>query len=164
MIKKLLPIWILFFVLLSSVSVFAHSKGSVKICLPEGMENEEISYQREGEEKKKVKVEQDGIATIKNLSEGTYEITIPETENYEFQNMKIQLPMWDEEEHKMKYDITAYPKYNIKENTPETGDSNKLVPYVGFAIISFIFVCIMSCHNHFKCGRMSHEYSRIWRK
>ena len=136
------------------------AEGNVQINLPEGMEGETLKYGKEGETKQEIVVGKENVVNIKNLKKGTYEIEFPETENYVFSSVLFQMPTWDEEEKTMNYDITVNPKYSLKEKAPNTGDENKEIKYICFAIISLIIVVIMSCHNHFKCGRMFGKYSK----
>ena len=76
----------------------------------------------------------------------------------------------------MEYHVTVTPKYirhvpepEIPSETelpepeevtpqpisPKTGDEMKIGNHMIFGMISFTIVLIMSCHNRFKCGRMS---------
>ena len=157
--KKILIM--LFGVLLGGSPMIAlAAEGNVQINLPEGMEGEVVKYGKEGEEKKEVVIGKENSVNIENLENGTYEIEIPETSEYEFSKSLIQVPTWDEEEQSMNYKITVNPKYIQKVKAPDTGDKNKEGLYVGLAVISLIIVAIMTCHNRFKCGRMFGKYSK----
>ena len=123
-----------------------------------------------------VEVSQEGNILVKNLEEGIYQIWVSGNEEFEFAPMLVSVPAWDEKEQKMNYQVTVTPKYNRIEMEPEvtvtteepehverepeilspkTGDKGQTELYIAFGMISFIIVMIISCHNRFKCGRMS---------
>ncbi len=175
MMKKLVPVLMGFIICLCPLSVFAEEIGSIEVSLPKEMAGEEITYQREGEEAKKIEVDENGTVKIEELSEGNYEIHVPETEDYIFVPIQVHVPCWSEEEKQMLYNITIIPKYSVKEkqipvtetpdpvletSTPQTSDINCGIRYVNTGIISFIILVIMSCHNRFNCDTMTGKYSK----
>ncbi len=161
---------ILFCILLClwQLSVLAAEKGSIEIRLPQDMRNKNITVIQEGGEAKRVTADENGVAKLENLTEGIYRIEVPDTENYVFVQAEVSIPHWSEEEHRMLYEITVIPKYSIKEKTvqgkgiasPLTADLNHNITYIGVGIISLIILCIMSCHNRFKCDTMTGKYSK----
>lgn len=160
---------ILFCILLClcQLPVLAAEKGSIEVRLPQDMENEIITFIHEGGETKRVAADEQGVAKIENLTEGIYRIDVPETENYAFEQAEVSIPHWSEEEHRMLYEITVIPKYSIRGKkisdkgitSPLTGDLNHNITYISVGIISLIILCIMSCHNRFKCDTMTDKYS-----
>lgn len=175
--KKLLPILIALLAGLYAFPVFA-AEGSIQITLPEELKGIYVYYTEEGEDSRTVIVDEKGIASITGLKEGMYQIEIPNGLGYEFNPISVHVPSWSEEEQKMLYDISVIPKYihNVeppkeepkeppkeeppKTESPRTGDESNERIYIGLGIISLIIVAIMTCHNRFKCGRMTQKYSR----
>lgn len=175
MMKKLVPVLMGFIICLCPLSVFAEEMGSIEVSLPKELAGEEIIYQREGDDTKKIEVDENGTVKIEELSEGNYKIQIPETEDYDFSPIQVHIPCWSEEEQQMLYDITIIPKYSVKEKhipvpetpeavlettTPQTGDIAHGMNYINAIIISLIIVVIMSCHNRFNCDTMTGKYSK----
>ena len=119
-----------------ATSVFAGG-GIIRVELPKEMEGRTVYYSSAGEELKVV-VGEDGIAEISNLEPGDYNIQIPNTDEYEFQNVEVRIPSWDEEENRMSYDITVQPKYQRNTRTPQTGDEAPIELYMGIGMVSFI--------------------------
>ena len=157
-------VWILAVLVITMLplSVFA-ADNRIQIELPDGMEGEEVQYRNEDEEIKSVKVGVDNMAYLTSLADGTYHIIIPDTDSYIFEPIEVTLPYQMTEKEEPIYDLVICPKYALKaENieTPVTGDNHKTLTYVGIGIISLIIVVIMSCHNRFKCDRMTDKYSR----
>lgn len=175
MMKKLVPVLMGFIICLCPLSVFAEEMGSIEVNLPRELAGEEIIYQREGDDAKKIEVDENGAVKIEELSEGNYKIQIPETEDYIFAPIQVHVPCWSEEEKQMLYDITIIPKYSVKEKpvpatrtpdpaeeptVPNTGDFNHSTKYRNVGIISLIILVIMSCHNRFNCDTMTGKYSK----
>lgn len=122
------------------------AEGSIRIVMPRAMEGQEIFCKQGEEELATATVDSGGRVTFSGLSAGDYVIEIPSTEEYTFEDLKIRLPMWQEEEHQMVFDVEAIPKYtqNItKEMPPSTGDILDGNMYMGLGVISFIIVAIM---------------------
>lgn len=160
MTKKLVLVLMGFLICLCPLSVHAEETGNIDVNLPKEMVGEEIIYQREGEDTKKIIVDMNGTAKIEKLSEGNYEIYIPETEDYAFTPIQVHVPSWSEEEENMLYDITIIPKYSVKEKAPKTSDVHCVMNYINIGIISLIILVIMSCHNHFNCDTITGKYSK----
>lgn len=160
MIKKLVPVLMGFIICLCPLSVIAKETGTIEVSLPIDMAGKEIIYQKKGEEPNKIVVDEKGIVKIGSLSEGNYEIQVPETEDYTFAEIEVHVPSWSGEEKKMLYDITIIPKYSVKEKAPKTSDVNCGMNYITFGIISLTILVIMSCHNRFNCDTMTGKYSK----
>ena len=161
MIKKLAPVLMGLIICICPFSVSAGEIGSIEMTLPKEMAGEKIIYQREEDKLKEIEVDENGVVKIEELSEGNYEIDIPDTEDYNFMPIKVHVPCWSEGEEGMLYDITIVPKYSVKEHqTPRTSDSNQGMNYINIAIISLIILVIMSCHNRFACDTMTGKYSK----
>ena len=161
-IKKGLCILAVLIVNLFPLSAYA-SKSSIRIDLPEGMEGASVEYGLVDGEKKTAKVDEKNEFFITGLKDGSYFIRIPETERYQFQEIKVDVPMIHEDTKQKAYEIIIQPKYKEKVLAVEqiqTGDSAKIGVYTGIGLFSLIIVAIMSCHNRFKCDRMSDKYSR----
>ena len=156
--------WILAVLLLVMVPLpVLAADNTIQIELPKDMGGTSIQYYQEGCETKEIQVNQDGIVSLLGLTDGTYHFLIPETEGYIFEPITVTVPYIETETNEKNYDLVIHPKYRIKpeENQgPETGDNQKSLLYVGIGIISLIIVVIMSCHNRFKCDRMTDKYSR----
>ena len=160
--KKGLFILLVLMVNLFPLSVYA-SESSIQIELPEGMEGECIEYGLVDGEKKQAKVDDKNQFLLTGLSDGTYEIRIPETDTYKFQEITVEVPMIHEDTKQKAYEIIIEPKYKKKivpVVQPKTEDENEMGVYVGIGLFSLIIVVIMSCHNRFKCDRMTDKYSR----
>lgn len=172
MTKKLAPVLVGFLITISPLSVFAEETGSIEVNLPKGMAGEEIIYQKDGQEVGKIQIGENDVVRLEELSDGNYEIQIPETEDYEFSPIQVHIPCWSEEEKQMLYNITIVPKYSIKEKqipipepileltAPRTGDVAYGMHYINAITISLIIVVIMSCHNRFNCDTMTDKYSK----
>lgn len=175
MIQKLTPILIGLLICLCPLPALAAEYGSIEVHLPQEMKGEAIQFIKKGEETETVTVDENGIAKAENLEIGTYEVGIPETEDYTFMPVEVHIPSWSEEEQRMLYDITVIPKYSIKEKpvpvketttpvveitSPLTSDSGNHRVYLSAGIISLIILVIMSCHNRFNCDTMTGKYSK----
>ncbi len=177
--KKYLPIIMLALVCICSMDVSAMS-GSIQITVPQEAQGCVVSYakiaEREELEESRVsewmemninpegrtQIDEEGKATIEDLSEGIYQLQIEGANGYEFTRALVSIPVWDEEQKAMSYEISVFPKYTYKPPetareimVPITGDDSRNVIYIATGIISFIIVVIISCHNRFKCARMS---------
>lgn len=107
---------------------------------------------------------------IEDVEEGIYQIYISGNEEYEFAPMLVSMPAWTKEGEQLQYEVSVAPKYTriiqpepeqitlietpVTE-APKTGDSSHGAMFGMFGVISFIIVVIMSCHNRFKCARMT---------
>ena len=157
--------------------------NSITVCLPEEGQNMEISYAKvaernelnetrieeflakETENASYTKAEKGGEVKIENLEEGVYRLEITEDSGYEFSPMIVSIPAWDAKEMQMKGEVEVFPKYTkpvlINETretvAPQTGDDGNGIVFMSFGVISMIIVLIISCHNRFKCGRMSRK-------
>ncbi len=144
-------------------------KGSIELHLPKDAENVTLQYVKvEGVKQPDinadyehvVSVDERNIGKITDLDEGTYQIQAFADEGYEFMPSLISVPMWNEEEKEMQYDITVLPKYSVHTQAPATGDGISDGVYGMLGVFSLIIIAIISCHNRLKCGRMSHMYSK----
>ncbi len=161
-LKLLLPLLMLLVIGTQMHTVYA-SQGIIRINLPEDMKEKIVHYSCDGVEEKTISFASDEQVILKELGSGNYKIRVEDTEAYAFSESEITLPMWDEENKKMDYDVEVNPKYQRKEEAPKTGDMQKGIKFIITGGISLIFVLIMSCHNRIGCGRMSHKYSNKWR-
>ncbi len=115
-------------------------------------------------------VENGEVFQIENVEEGIYQIYISGNEEYEFTPMLVSMPAWTEEGEELLYEVSATPKFTKIEKpepeqitlieppmgeSPKTGDGTQSVMFGMLGVISFIIVVIMSCHNRFKCARMT---------
>ena len=165
--KFMLSVFVLF-LCMTSLTTFAAEGGSIEVQLPTDMRGEKIYIMKEGEEAQTLLVDEHGIAKVEQLSTGTYQIDVGETDDYKFTQAKVSIPMWSEEEQKMLYEVSVIPKYTVKEKpkiseeivSPQTGDVYKGTTYMSFGVISLIILVIMSCHNHFNCDTMTVKYSQ----
>lgn len=144
-------------------------KGSIEVHLPKEAENVTLQYVKvengkqpddNAEHKYIVSVDERNIGKITDLDVGTYQIQAFADEGYEFMPSLISVPMWNEEEKEMQYDITVLPKYSVHTQAPVTGDGASGGIYGILGAFSLIIIAIISCHNRLKCGRMSHMYSK----
>jgi hypothetical protein len=107
---------------------------------------------------------------IENVEDGIYQIHISGDEEYEFAPMLVSMPAWEEEGEELLYEVSVTPKFTVIEKpepeqitliktpvaeAPKTGDGFHGAMFGVFGVISFIIVVIMSCHNRFKCARMT---------
>lgn len=108
---------------------------------------------------------------LADLDDGIYQIYVSGDEEYEFVPMLVSMPAWTtENEEALLYEVSITPKYTkfaLPEpeqttftetpimDSPKTGDFHQGATFGVLGIISFIIVVIMSCHNRFKCARMS---------
>lgn len=124
----------------------------------------EITYQNV------IKVENEDAIQIADLEDGIYKIDVIGNQEYEFAPMLVSMPAWETEGEQLLYEVCVTPKYTkiVKPEpeqttltetqileSPKTGDGTLGGMYGVFVIISFVIVLIMSCHNRFKCARMS---------
>ncbi len=175
MIQKLIPVLTGLLIGICPLNAFAAKTGSIEVSLPEAMAGEYVTFIKEETETQKVCVDKTGKVKAEELQEGNYEIQVPETEDYTFLPIQVHVPCWSDEEKQMLYDITIIPKYSVKEKpipvtkasdpteeatSPQTGDFSHSIKYMNLGIISLIILCIMSCHNRFKCDTMTGKYSK----
>lgn len=92
----------------------------------------------------------DGIATISNLSVGGYLVYVSDIAGYEeITPVLVSIPVWDDLEKKMKYDIEIIPKHvpisEEKPDIPQTGDSGYAWKYLAIAGTAFMLsgICIV---------------------
>lgn len=101
-----------------------------------------------------VMLEQDGTTLLSDLEEGVYLIHSFGEQEKEITPTLVFIPTWMESEKKMLYDVTVIPKFE-ENKAPDTGFHSREWIYLAFLGISFIIIVGLSCHNHFKCGKMS---------
>ncbi len=177
--KKYLPIIIMMLVCICSAEASAMS-GSIQITAPQDAEGSVVSYAKIAEREEleesrvaewmemdiepegNVQMDENGLARIEHLPEGIYQLQISGKNGYDFTRALVSIPMWDEEKKDMNYEISVFPKYTYTPVETEqdlsvlhTGDDSQIGVYITAGIISFIIVVIISCHNRFKCARMS---------
>ena len=128
-IKKI--IFIIAAVLMGSVplSVSAAEQGSVRVELPEELAGATVCCFGDDEEERTTLADSKGVAVLSNLEAGTYRIHIPETKGYEFTEAEVKVPMWDETNERMSYEVSVIPKYSRMEEIPKTGDKKPIVLY-----------------------------------
>ena len=168
MIRKFMLSMFALFLCMTPLTTLAAEGGSIVVHLPTDMRGEEIYIMKEGEEPQSIIVDEQGIAKVEQLSTGIYQINVGETDDYEFTEAKVSVPMWSEEEQKMLYEVSVIPKYIQKEKpvitkeyvSPQTGDMYKGPAYMSFGVISLIILVIISCHNRFNCDTMTVKYSQ----
>lgn len=112
----------------------------------------------------------ENVFQIEDVEDGIYQISISGDEEYEFAPMLVSMPAWTEEGEELLYEVSVTPKFAKIEKpepeqitlieppiteAPKTGDGSQGVMFGVFGVISFIIVVIMSCHNRFKCARMT---------
>ena len=114
----------------------------------------------------------ESVLRIEGVEDGIYQIYFSGDEEYEFAPMLVSIPAWTEEGDELLYEVSVTPKFTHipKEepepeqitlieppivDTPKTGDGSQGALFGVFGLISFIIVVIMSCHNRFKCARMT---------
>lgn len=118
-----------------------------------------------------VKAGQKERVQLADLEDGIYRIDVSGDEEYEFVPMLVSMPAWTtENEEELLYEVSITPKYTkfalpepeqttLTEtpimDSPKTGDFHQGATFGVLGIISFIIVVIMSCHNRFKCARMT---------
>ena len=147
------------------------ASGSIQVSLPQDAKETVVQYVKiaeceEIQEKElagwlekdveytgETKADSNGTARIPGVEEGIYRIHVSGNKMYQFSDALVSIPIWDEEEKKVLYDVTVSPKYLKMTSAPDTGDESKGMVYLFFGVISFIIV-IISCHKRFKCGRM----------
>jgi len=144
---------------LGNARTVSAAEGSIRIEVPKKLEKVTVCYSKDGEEEKQRIFENGEDVILKNLSAGSYKIRLMDTENYNFTDSEIPVPMWNEQKRQMEYEIEISPKYRMIETSPQTGDSAKGIKFIVIGCISLLIVALMSCHNRFNCGRMSHKYS-----
>ena len=160
--RKALGVLAVLLVLMIPIPSLA-ADNTIQLELPHYMEGEHVQYYQEGFATKQTQVDEGGKVSFLNLSDGIYHIVLPETEQYVFEPITVTVPYIDSKTNEKSYDLIIHPKYRIKpkeSKAPETGDHAKSWAYVGVGAISLIIVAIMSCHNQFKCDRMTGKYSR----
>ena len=144
-------------------------KGNIEVQLPKEAKEITLQYSKvEGakqpdrnmEYEYVVTVDEQNIGKLTDLDVGTYQIQAFADGGYEFMPSIVSVPMWNEEEKEMQYDITVLPKYSVHTQPPITGDKGSGMIYGILGTLSMIIVVIISCHNRLKCGRMSHMYSK----
>ena len=125
---------------------------------------QEITYENE------INAENKDAIRIVDLEDGIYQIYVTGDEEYEFSPMLVSMPAWTTNSEQPEYGVSVTPKYtNFLKTKPEqttfteipflespkTGDTNNSSVLGVLGVISFIIVVIMSCHNRFKCARMT---------
>lgn len=86
----------------------------------------------------KVYTDDSGMAVIKDLDTGVYLLHVTGQNQYDIITpILVSIPMWDEEEGQMQYDITVIPKHSPKPSeSPKTGDESKLFLCCGAVLIT----------------------------
>ncbi len=118
-----------------------------------------------------VEVGEEEVFQLADVEDGIYQIYLSGDEEYEFVPMLVSMPAWENESAKeLSYEVSVTPKYTKLEKpepeqitlietpstpSPKTGDATQSVMFGMFGTISFIIVVIMTCHNRFKCARMT---------
>ena len=143
-----------------------------KVCERENFnpeEVEEILKQTSNYEHMK-HVGNENVFRIEDVEDGIYQIHISGDVEYEFAPMLVSMPAWTEVGDALLYEVSATPKFTKIEKlepeqitlietpsapSPKTGDNTQSVMFGVFGVISFIIVVIISCHNRFKCARMT---------
>lgn len=134
------------------------------IAEAEGILKQAISYEHMKH------VENEELLRIEDVEDGIYQIHISGDEEYEFAPMLVSMPAWTEVGDALLYEVSATPKFTKIEKpepeqitlietpvieAPKTGDGSYGAMFGVFGVISFIIVVIISCHNRFKCARMT---------
>lgn len=94
-----------------------------------------------------IKSDEKSQIQISSLEEGVY--------LFEIEGKKtvtptlIFLPMWNEIEKEMDYNITVIPKFEEEVQSPDTGDKDFGKIFLGISTISLIIIVRLSCHRHF---------------
>lgn len=105
-----------------------------------------------------VKTDAEGKALINDLDVGVYLLRVSDKARYEnVYPVLISIPTWNEEEGNMNYDITVIPKHSSDKVV--TADNHLYGEYIVLFVISFILLVVLTCHNHFKCGKIAGNYS-----
>lgn len=118
-----------------------------------------------------VEVGGEDVFSLADMEDGIYQIYLSGDEEYAFVPMLVSMPAWATEDAKeLSYEVRVTPKYTKIEQaepeqitlietpisqTPKTGDGASGGMFGAFGAISFIIVVIMTCHNRFKCARMT---------
>ena len=111
------------------------------------------------------------VFQLADVEDGIYQMYLSGDEEYEFVPMLVSMPAWESEgADELSYEVCVTPKYTkIEQSEPEqitlidppvtrppkTGDGTSGGMFGVFGAISFIIVVIMTCHNRFKCARMT---------
>ena len=134
-------------------------------------EDAQVLLQRNTDYENSIKVGSEDSVKLVDLEDGIYQIFVSGDEAYEFAPMLVSMPAWTiENEEQLLYEVSIEPKYTKLDKPepeqttfvempivlpPQTGDSGNGMVFGMVGVISFIIVVIMSCHNRFKCARMS---------
>ena len=118
-----------------------------------------------------VEVGGEELAQLTDVEDGIYQIYLSGDEEYAFVPMLVSMPAWENESAKeLTYEVRVTPKYTKLEReepeqitlidppvspSPKTGDGAFGGVFGVLGAISFIIVVIMTCHNRFKCARMT---------
>ena len=144
--------------------------GEITVCYTKVAEFEEMQQEEvhilpkeNVEYEKQIKFKNLEDVRLENIEEGIYQIQLLGENGYEFSTVVVSVPMWNESEQLMENYVRIIPKYVVhlpepeeppKEESPQTGDGNKVGKLIIFVMFSLLIV-IMSCHKRFKCARMS---------
>ncbi len=96
---------------------------------------------------------------LQDLEAGLYLFTFTENEKHEISPSLVALPGWDGEE--MRYHVQVLPKQKDISKAPLTGQNSAEQIYKAMIFISFIIIAGLYCQNHFKCGKITVNYSDI---
>lgn len=118
-----------------------------------------------------VEVGEKEVSQLADVEDGIYQIYLSGDEEYEFVPMLVSMPSWESESaDELSYEVRITPKYTKIEQpepeqitlidppmtpSPKTGDGTFGGMFGVLGAISFIIVVIMTCHNRFKCARMT---------
>ena len=113
------------------------AEGTIQIQMPDELKGSAIHYHINGEPQC-ADIDENGRLHVNGLETDTYYIRIQDTQQFAFMDMEIPVPMWDEEDERMEYDITVIPKYSRVSKVPETGDSFQkfVILWCGVAMLS----------------------------
>ena len=150
--KMKTTIWIAVMILMGTIplSVSAAETGSIRVELPKELSGATVCCLAEEEEELAIQADEQGVAVLSNLQAGEYRIQVLETNGYEFTEAQVRVPMWDEVEKKMSYDITVIPKYSrvtvTTSPSPQTGDRQPVLMYAlmggsSLALLGIWFHC-----------------------
>ena len=173
--KKYLLMITLLLVCTCSMEAFAMS-GSIQITVPQEAQGSVVSYAKIAKREEldesrvsewmemdihpegSVRINEEGKASIEDLPEGIYQIQIVGENGYDFARSLVSIPMWDEEQKSMSYEISIFPKHTytppVKEReviVPNTGDDNQNNIYIAIGIISLVItvLCVLECQNKY---------------
>lgn len=100
--------------------------------------------QKHVKNKSLIATDADGKAEINGLEEGIYLLELFDKAQYEnVMPMLLTIPMWDETEEKMNYEIHVVPKHGESPKTPETGDVSDIFQNAEWLLLSAAAVLLV---------------------